>query len=68
MDAKWGNAGEFKTPAIMSAVWQSDKGKRRVFIVNTSGDEQQFKFKTTANGKTHSVTLPPRDIMVRAED
>ena len=67
VDVKWerDNVGEFKVPAVMSAVWLSDKGKRRAFIVNISGEEQRFKFKVSPNGKTHSVTLPPRTVCVK---
>ena len=43
VDVKWEkkDVGEFKVPAIMSAVWLSDKGERRAFIVNISGEERR---------------------------
>ena len=52
-----------KVPAVMSAVWLNDKGERRAFIANISGEERRFEFKFTPNGVTHSVTLPPRSVM-----
>ena len=66
VDVKWerDNVGEFKVPAIMSAVWLSDNGKRRAFIVNISDKELLFKFKTALDGETHSVSVPPRDVKV----
>ena len=66
VDVKWEykNVGGFRTPAVMSAVWRSDKGKRRAFIVNISSDEQRFAYKATPNGKTYSVTIPPRSVIV----
>jgi hypothetical protein len=64
---KWerDNVGVFKVPAVMSSVWLSDKGERRAFIVNISGEERRFEFKFTPNGETHSVTLPPRSVCVK---
>ena len=64
VDVKWEkkDVGEFKVPAIMSAVWLSDKGERRAFIVNISGEERRFEYKFAPNGETHSVTLPPRSV------
>ena len=69
VDVKWEykDVGEFKAPAIMSSVWLNDKGERRAFIVNISGEERQFEFKFTPNGETHSATLPPRSVKVCAE-
>jgi len=69
VDVKWerDKVGEFKVPAIMSAVWLSDKGERRAFIVNISGDERRFEYKFTPNGETHSVTLSSRSVMVCKE-
>ena len=48
----------------MSAVWLSDNGRRRAFIVNISDKEQRFDFKTSPDGKAHSVALPPRSVTV----
>ena len=64
VDVKWENRDvcEFKVPAVMSAVWVSDKGKRRAFIVNISDKEQRFEFKTAPDGKTQSVAFPPRSV------
>ena len=69
VDVKWEykNVGEFKVPAVMSAVWLNDKGERRAFIVNISDNERRFEFKATPNGETHSVALPPRSVMVRVD-
>ena len=66
VDVKWEykDVGEFKVPAVMSAVWLNDKGERRAFIVNISGGERRFEYKFAPDGETHSVTLPPRSVMV----
>jgi hypothetical protein len=66
VDVKWNRdkVGEFKTPAIMSAVWLSDKGKRCAFIVNISDKDEEFSFKVTPNGKTHTLTIPARSVRV----
>ena len=66
VDVKWEykDVGEFKVPAVMSAVWLNDKGERRAFIVNISGGERLFEYKFAPDGETHSVTLPPRSVMV----
>ena len=64
VDVKWEykDVGEFKVPAVMSAVWLNDMGERRAFIVNISGEERRFEFKVAPDGETHSVTLPPRSV------
>jgi len=65
VDVKWNrDKVEFKTPAIMSAVWLSDKGKRCAFIVNISDKDEEFSFKVTPNGKTHTLTIPARSVRV----
>ena len=66
VDVKWEykDVGEFKAPAVMSAVWLSGNGKRRAFIVNISDKEQRFDFKTSPDGKTHSFVIPPRNVIV----
>ena len=67
VDVKWerDNVGEFKVPAVMSSVWLSDRGERRAFIVNISGEERRFEFKYTPDGKTHSVIIPPRTVCIK---
>ena len=66
VDVKWEykDVGAFKVPAIMSAVWLSDKGERRAFIVNISDEERRFEYKFAPDGETHSVTLPPHSVKV----
>ena len=67
VDVKWENRDvcEFKVPAVMSAAWLSNKGERRAFIVNISGEERQFEFKLNSHSETYSVTLPPRSVYVK---
>ena len=64
VDVKWerDNAGEFKAPAVMGAIWVNGKGERRVFIVNISGEERQFEYKLAPDGETRSVVVPPRGV------
>ena len=56
---------ELPTLAILVTLAHCAAFAAPAFIVNISGEEQRFKFKVAPNGKTHSVTLPPRTVCVK---
>ena len=64
-DVQFGDGASDGNRVGLWAVWMSDKGKRRAFIVNISGEERRFEFKVAPNAETHSVTLPPRSVCVK---
>ena len=67
VDIKWDRdkVGEFKVPAVFGTVWRNRGGERRAFIVNITGEEQQFTGRLAKDGKPFTVTIPPRSLVVR---
>ena len=70
VEVQWNRIGmyysstRFRMPAVIGSVWRdASGGRRRVFLVNISGEPQSFAY--DCDGKRITVVVPPRDVVAK---